>query len=100
MTTIWTEVNMKIVTIMKSCYLATVFVRYRFKLDTVIGINESKRISKILKINGGDRVSSIIIVWMWQHLLVTPFFIAVVLLFKLPFLVINFKILYRSALEI
>ena len=72
MTTIWTEPNMKIITIMKSSYVAKVYVSYRLKLDTVIGINESNRISNILKISSGDSVRFIIIVWMWQHLLVTP----------------------------
>ena len=57
MTTTWTEPNMKIVTIMKSSYLATAHVRYRPKLDTVIGINELNRISNILKISSGDSVS-------------------------------------------
>jgi hypothetical protein len=63
---------MKIVTTIKSSYLATVYVRYRLKLDTVIGINETNRILNILKTRSCDSVSFIIIVWMWQHLLVTP----------------------------
>jgi len=60
---------MKIVTILKSSYRATVCVRYRLKLDTVIGIIESNRISNILKISSGDSVGCIIIVWKWQLLL-------------------------------
>jgi hypothetical protein len=47
-------------------------VTYGLKLDTVIGINESNRISNILKISSDDSVSFIVIVWMWQHLSVTP----------------------------
>jgi hypothetical protein len=72
MTAIGTKPKMKIVTITESSYLATVHIRYRLKSDTAFGINESNRTSNILKISSGDNVSFIIVVWMWQHLLVSP----------------------------
>jgi inner membrane protein involved in colicin E2 resistance len=71
MTVIETDPKLKMVTIMKSSYLATVYVRNRLKLDMAFGINGSNRISYILKISSGDNVSFIIIVCMWQLLLVS-----------------------------